>query len=145
MRVLRFRRHQTLPIARPHASTSNTEVEGTETTHMASREHAWSLFHVPARPRQRGNPRLGVPVDLHSGVLVGKVPGTGRAIGAMVFVLAVGRTPRWQKLCNTGPVQYLSNISYAIYLMHGPVMHTLGYAIERRAWSITGVEGAWYS
>ncbi|KAK3360076.1 acyltransferase 3 [Lasiosphaeria hispida] len=62
-----------------------------------------------------------------------------QSIGAIVFVLAVGRTPAWQKLFSTGPVQYLGKISYAIYLMHGPAMHTLGYAIERRV-SLRGLK-----
>jgi hypothetical protein len=29
--------------------------------------------------------------------------------------------------------------------MHGPVLHTIGYATERWAWGITGVDGAQYN
>lgn len=67
-----------------------------------------------------------------------------QCIGAMLFVFCVARMPTWQRLFNTAPIQYLGKISYAIYLMHGPVLHTVGYSIERWAWSVTGVEGWWY-
>ncbi|KAK0643135.1 acyltransferase [Cercophora newfieldiana] len=67
-----------------------------------------------------------------------------QAFGAMVFVWAVGRSSGWQRVFNSAVVQYFGRISYAIYLMHGPVMHTLGYTIEKWVWSITGTEGAAY-
>ncbi|KAI6374391.1 hypothetical protein MCOR25_003180 [Pyricularia grisea] len=57
-----------------------------------------------------------------------------QTIGSILFVAAVGRLPFWQRLFNTSPIQYLGRISYAIYLMHGPVLHTIGYMIEARSW-----------
>ena len=68
-----------------------------------------------------------------------------QSIGAVIFVFCVGRSPRWQRFFNSTVVQYFGKISYAMYLMHGPVMHTIGYMIERAAWGITGVEGHWYN
>lgn len=67
-----------------------------------------------------------------------------QCVGAALFVFCVARMPSWQRVFNSGPIQYLGRLSYAIYLMHGPVLHTVGYGIERWAWSITGVEGANY-
>ncbi|KAG7288631.1 hypothetical protein NEMBOFW57_004985 [Staphylotrichum longicolle] len=64
-----------------------------------------------------------------------------QSIGAVLFVWAVGRSPGWQRFFNLGVVQYFGKISYALYLMHGPVMHTVGYVIEQWAWGITGIEG----
>ena len=64
-----------------------------------------------------------------------------QSIGAVLFVWAVGRSPGWQRFFNLGVVQYFGRISYALYLMHGPVMHTVGYVIERWAWGVTGIEG----
>lgn len=61
--------------------------------------------------------------------------------GAALFIFCVARMPTWQRFFNLAPIQYLGKLSYAIYLMHGPVLHTVGYGIERWAWSITGVEG----
>lgn len=68
-----------------------------------------------------------------------------QSTGAVVFVIAVGHSPRWQRFFNTGVVQYFGKISYALYLMHGPAMHCVGYHWEKWAYSMTGVEGYWYN
>ncbi|AEO62401.1 uncharacterized protein THITE_2106517 [Thermothielavioides terrestris NRRL 8126] len=68
-----------------------------------------------------------------------------QSVGAILFVLAVGRSAWWQRFFTLPAVQYFGKISYAIYLMHGPVLHTVGYAIERWAWGLTGVEGRAYA
>lgn len=65
-------------------------------------------------------------------------------IGAILFVFCTARMPSLQRVFNSGPVQYLGKISYAIYLMHGPVLHTVGYSFEKWAWGVTGTEGDWY-
>ncbi|KFH40324.1 hypothetical protein ACRE_090070 [Hapsidospora chrysogenum ATCC 11550] len=64
-----------------------------------------------------------------------------QGVGAVLFIVAVARSSSWQRFFNTAVVQYFGKISYAIYLMHGPVMHVLGYRWEAWAYSITGVEG----
>jgi peptidoglycan/LPS O-acetylase OafA/YrhL len=61
-----------------------------------------------------------------------------QGIGSIMFVLATNFSPVLQRPFNTAFVQYFGKISYAIYLMHGPVLHTVGYSIMRWAWSITG-------
>jgi peptidoglycan/LPS O-acetylase OafA/YrhL len=63
-----------------------------------------------------------------------------QTIGSFSFVLSVNRLPLLQKPFNTPLVQYLGKISYALYLMHGPVMHVVGYLIQKAAWQITGHE-----
>ncbi|PNY23844.1 Uncharacterized protein TCAP_06216 [Tolypocladium capitatum] len=68
-----------------------------------------------------------------------------QSTGAVVFVFAVGYSKGWQRFFNTAVVQYFGKISYAIYLMHGPAMHTVGYYWEKWAYSMTGVEGYWYN
>lgn len=68
-----------------------------------------------------------------------------QSIGSVLFVLAVSHSPRWKSFFNTAPIQYFGKISYALYLMHGPVMHTVGYTIERFVYSRTGIEGYWYN
>ncbi|KAH6649870.1 acyltransferase family-domain-containing protein [Chaetomium tenue] len=67
-----------------------------------------------------------------------------QSTGAILFVLAVGRSRGWQRFFNLPVPQYFGKISYAIYLMHGPVIHTVGYAIEGWAWGLTGTEGRAY-
>lgn len=68
-----------------------------------------------------------------------------QSAGAILFVLAANHSSAWQRFFNTPVVQYLGKISYALYLMHGPVMHSVGYHWEKWAYSITGVEGYWYN
>ncbi|KAK1754541.1 acyltransferase 3 [Echria macrotheca] len=68
-----------------------------------------------------------------------------QCFGAVVFVGAVGRSPAWRRILNSGAVQYLGRISYAMYLMHGPVMHTLGYAVQWAVWTVVGTDGLAYN
>lgn len=68
-----------------------------------------------------------------------------QSVGAIIFVLSVGHVKNWQRFFNTSFVQYFGKISYAIYLMHGPAMHCVGYHWEKWAYSVTGVEGYWFN
>ncbi|KAJ3478025.1 hypothetical protein NLG97_g8685 [Lecanicillium saksenae] len=68
-----------------------------------------------------------------------------QSLGAVVFAYAVGHSASWQRFFNHGVVQYFGKISYALYLMHGPATHCIGYHWEMMAYSITGVEGYWYN
>ncbi|KAF4591828.1 Acyltransferase 3 [Ophiocordyceps camponoti-floridani] len=68
-----------------------------------------------------------------------------QSAGAIVFVGAVGHSSGWQSFFNHPAIQYLGKISYALYLMHGPAMHTVGYHFEKWAYSLTGVDGYWYN
>ncbi|KAJ3560562.1 hypothetical protein NPX13_g9260 [Xylaria arbuscula] len=67
-----------------------------------------------------------------------------QVIGACLFVFCAARSRGWQRFFELPPVQYLGHLSYAIYLMHGPVTHVLGYPVQRWAWGITGIEGSAY-
>ncbi|XWW93806.1 hypothetical protein V2A60_001743 [Cordyceps javanica] len=68
-----------------------------------------------------------------------------QSLGAVIFAYAVGYSPSWQAFFNTAFVQYFGKLSYAIYLMHGPAMHCIGYHFESVAYAITGVDGYWYN
>ncbi|QDS73962.1 hypothetical protein FKW77_008256 [Venturia effusa] len=63
-----------------------------------------------------------------------------QVLGSILFVACTNRSETLQKPFNTAVVQYLGKISYAMYLVHGPVLHVIGYRIERWAWGITGIE-----
>lgn len=67
------------------------------------------------------------------------------SVGAVIFVLAVGHSAGWQRFFNSGPIQYLGKISYALYLMHTPAMHCVGYHWEKWAYRVTGTEGYWFN
>lgn len=68
-----------------------------------------------------------------------------QSVGAVMFVMAVGHSAFWQRFFNSPVVQYFGKISYAIYLMHAPAMHSVGYHWERWAYGLTGFEGYWYN
>lgn len=86
-----------------------------------------------------------------------------QSIGAVLFVSAVSEypssassrgsvtvghsTPIFSQYLNPKAIfessiaQYLGKISYAIYLVHGPVLHTLGYTVMKFTWThVTGTE-----
>lgn len=37
----------------------------------------------------------------------------------------------------------MGRISYSLYIVHGPMIHTLGYAVFPLFWSVTGREDTW--
>ncbi|KAK3684865.1 acyltransferase [Podospora appendiculata] len=134
------------------AAAGGGELLGEETARRSRPLRAWwaavsiLALYLMSQPDQGGEETPGWVV------LTGLVPEWWsdkyrywQSAGAVLFVLAVGRSPGWQRFFNTAVVQYFGKISYAIYLMHGPVMHTVGYAIERKVWSYTGVEGSAYN
>lgn len=68
-----------------------------------------------------------------------------QSVGSIIFVFSVGHARGWQQFFNTPVVQYFGKISFALYLMHGPAMHCVGYHWEMWAYRVTGVEGYWYN
>ncbi|KAK4455389.1 acyltransferase family-domain-containing protein [Podospora aff. communis PSN243] len=71
------------------------------------------------------------------------VPNLG---GIILVALVAHATPsNWMvaTLLNARLPQYLGRISYSLYIVHGPLIHTLGYAVFPLFWSITGREETW--
>lgn len=52
-----------------------------------------------------------------------------QAIGALILVPCVLRSPTLRKLLEGQAAQYLGKISFSFYLVHGPVLHSLGFWI----------------
>ena len=63
-----------------------------------------------------------------------------QTIGAVLIVFSINHSPDIQKLFTNPFSQYLGNISFAFYVVHGPVLHCLGYSIMPNIWNITGKE-----
>ncbi|KAF1816701.1 acyltransferase [Eremomyces bilateralis CBS 781.70] len=63
-----------------------------------------------------------------------------QSIGGILFVFALSICPPLQRPFNHPAIQYLGKISYALYLMHGPVLHVVGYVVQEWAWHVTGWE-----
>ncbi|KAK3061222.1 hypothetical protein LTS18_006755, partial [Coniosporium uncinatum] len=64
-----------------------------------------------------------------------------QSVGSVLFVFVASNCPTWRRPFETSVSQYFGKISYAIYLVHGPLIHVFGYAVEPWAWSVTGTEG----
>ena len=47
-------------------------------------------------------------------------------LASLQIVFASQQLPPVQRFLNTGPIQYLASISFALYLMHGPLFDCLG-------------------
>ncbi|KAI4715774.1 hypothetical protein E4T48_08021 [Aureobasidium sp. EXF-10727] len=59
---------------------------------------------------------------------------------AILLVWSTSNSSLLQRLFTNGPVQYLGKISFSLYLMHGPVTHTIGYASMDFFWRIIGYD-----
>ena len=44
---------------------------------------------------------------------------------------------------NSRLLQYSGNVSYSLYIVHGPLIHTVGYALFPFFWTMTGTEDTW--
>lgn len=63
-----------------------------------------------------------------------------QTIGATLIVFSINHSPEIQKLFTNRLSQYLGKISYAFYIVHGPILHSLGYSIMPNIWALTGKE-----
>lgn len=61
-----------------------------------------------------------------------------QCVGSVMFVWAVNNSLLLQKPFNHPFVQYFGRIAYALYLVHGPVIHIIGFRVEAMAWELTG-------
>lgn len=68
-------------------------------------------------------------------------------LGGILLVALVAHTAPSNRLVatllNAKLPQYLGRISYSLYIVHGPLIHTLGYAVFPLFWSIAGREETW--
>lgn len=66
-----------------------------------------------------------------------------QSIAAVQLIWATNHCDQLKALYTIGPVQYLGKISFALYLMHGPVIHTIGYMTMSNSWYLTGIDPRW--
>ncbi|KAF3760497.1 hypothetical protein M406DRAFT_268088 [Cryphonectria parasitica EP155] len=66
-----------------------------------------------------------------------------QALGALVLIPCVMRSPTLRRLLESGPAQYLGRISFSFYLVHGPVLHSLGFWVMPRLLERLGRLGAY--
>ncbi|KAF3311074.1 hypothetical protein TWF173_008683 [Orbilia oligospora] len=60
-------------------------------------------------------------------------------VGAGMIVASIVFLPVIQKLLCSGVCQYLGRISFSLYLVHGPLLQSLGYSLLLATWGVMGV------
>jgi peptidoglycan/LPS O-acetylase OafA/YrhL len=63
-----------------------------------------------------------------------------QTLGAVLIVFSINRSKDIQKLFVNPLSQYLGKISFAFYIVHGPILHSLGYSLMPNIWSVVGKE-----
>ena len=64
-------------------------------------------------------------------------------LGALLITFCTTRSVALQRVFNTPFAQYLGKTSYALYIVHGPLIHIVGYSVTPNVWRyITGMETA---
>ena len=62
-------------------------------------------------------------------------PNIGTAILLLLLARSDPNTSKWRRFLTSEIAQYLGKISFALYLVHGPIMHAIGYLIPHKiAW-----------
>jgi len=61
----------------------------------------------------------------------------------IVYSVSTTRTHSLRFLFDNAYSRYLGKISYALYLVHGPIVHTLGFWLVPWFWQFTGRENQW--
>lgn len=61
-----------------------------------------------------------------------------QAIGALLLIPCVLRSPTLRGLLEGSVAQYLGKVSFSFYLVHGPVLHSLGFWIMPRLFELFG-------
>lgn len=67
-------------------------------------------------------------------------PNIGTALLIFLLARANPTTSKWRRVLNSEVPQYLGKISFALYLVHGPVLHAVGYMIPHRIWWSMGTQ-----
>jgi peptidoglycan/LPS O-acetylase OafA/YrhL len=65
-----------------------------------------------------------------------------QSVGAILVTWSVANCSALQRPFDTRFAQYLGKISYALYIVHGPLIHMVGYSVTPNMWIwITGMDG----
>ncbi|QDS70833.1 hypothetical protein FKW77_005065 [Venturia effusa] len=65
-----------------------------------------------------------------------------QSLGAILVTWSVANCSALQRPFDTPFAQYLGKISYALYIVHGPLIHIVGYSVTPSVWIwVTGMNG----
>jgi peptidoglycan/LPS O-acetylase OafA/YrhL len=68
-------------------------------------------------------------------------PNIGTALLLLLLARSDPHSSKWRRILNTRVAQYLGKISFALYLVHGPILHAFGYMLPQRIWWMMGIQG----
>ena len=88
-------------------------------------------------------PRVHADVALKTPGFAWMVPITGswdywHSFSATLIIWSVGNDPLLQKFFTLAPIRYVADLSFSIYLVHGPLLHWFGWALVPTCLSFTG-------
>ncbi|OJD11975.1 hypothetical protein AJ78_07358 [Emergomyces pasteurianus Ep9510] len=63
-----------------------------------------------------------------------------QSLGSIIIVFSLNRSADLQRMFTNALAQYLGKISYAFYIVHGPILHSLGWSLMPNIWEVTGKE-----
>jgi peptidoglycan/LPS O-acetylase OafA/YrhL len=71
-----------------------------------------------------------------------------RTIGTLLLVyllttVSEQRSSIWMRLLNSTPARYMGRYMFSFYLVHGPLLHMIGYALPRLIWARIGYQTYW--
>jgi len=87
-----------------------------------------------------GYQTLAKLVPSHYGAESKFIPAVGVVLLQRCLYISSPKSPRRAMFTNSVAL-YLGKISFSLYLVHGPVLHAVGYSIPSLIWSIIGKEG----
>ena len=67
-------------------------------------------------------------------------PNIGTALLLLLLARSDPSTSRWRRFLTSPIPQYLGKISFALYLVHGPIMHAVGYLVPHQLAWLWGTE-----
>ncbi|KAM3417797.1 18S rRNA aminocarboxypropyltransferase [Cercospora zeina] len=62
------------------------------------------------------------------------------AIASTIILWSIEQLPAIQRILSSEIPQYLGKISFAFYLCHGPLLHSIGFAMQPKIWKTFGHE-----
>ncbi|KXT07598.1 hypothetical protein AC578_10256 [Pseudocercospora eumusae] len=108
---------------------------------------AWRYFpllaavYVLSFPDEQGKKTPGF-IILHNSIkwLYNDTFKFWHSVAAIVVLWCVPRLSPIKAFLSSSIPQYLGKISYGLYLVHGPLLHSIGFALQPKIWKWTGFE-----
>jgi peptidoglycan/LPS O-acetylase OafA/YrhL len=125
----------------PSAEAAKPEKEGKQSLQAKA---AWTVvliigLHLLSYPAWNYKTSWGyVTITQLTPSFIGNVELSWQRVGAAVLLLALCGSDYLRKPFSTPLAVYLGKISFPLYIIHGPIVHILGYRLVPLFWNIVG-------